>query len=228
MGTLKISNSLEDYIEAIAEIIEANGHAHAKDIAEKLKVKMPSVTNALQALSSQGLVSYQPHYPVELTPTGKRLGAEIIRRHKVLEKFFRDILKIAPEEAGKTACKIEHLVSGEVVDRFVVFSEAIQNRPDCEGLRKYLEETMPQVRAAVSDDLISLPELPPGKKALISRIGENVKGVKKFASLGLVNGAEIEMEGRTLLGNLLRIRILGSSLSLRASDAKNIWVTQLP
>ena len=56
---IEISSSLEDYLEAIATIIETNGHAHAKDIAEMLDVTMPSVTNALQALSARGLVLYR-------------------------------------------------------------------------------------------------------------------------------------------------------------------------
>ena len=60
----KISSSLEDYLEAIAEIIEDNGHAHTKDIADKLHVKMPSVTSALQTLSANGLIRYQSHAPV--------------------------------------------------------------------------------------------------------------------------------------------------------------------
>ena len=51
----KISSSLEDYLEVIAEILEQNKHAHTKDIADKLGIKMPSVTNALQTLSAKVL-----------------------------------------------------------------------------------------------------------------------------------------------------------------------------
>ena len=67
---MEISSSLEDYLEAIATIIETNGHAHAKDIAEMLGVTMPSVTNALQALSARGMLVYRSHLPVKLTATG--------------------------------------------------------------------------------------------------------------------------------------------------------------
>ena len=42
----QLTESLEDYLEAIAELIEIEGHAHAKEIAAKLNVKMPSVTGA--------------------------------------------------------------------------------------------------------------------------------------------------------------------------------------
>ena len=72
---MKISSSLEDYIEVISEIIEENGHAHTKDIADRLNVKMPSATKALQNLSEKKLIIYQSHNPVELTPEGAALGA---------------------------------------------------------------------------------------------------------------------------------------------------------
>ena len=48
-----ISSNLEDYLEAIAELVEINGHAHTKAIAEKLRITMPSVTNALQTLAAR-------------------------------------------------------------------------------------------------------------------------------------------------------------------------------
>lgn len=86
--TVDISSSLEDYLEAIAEIIEQKGHAHTKDIADRLKVKMPSVTNALQALSARGLINYQSHTPVELTTVGAETAAVIRHRHKVLKLKF--------------------------------------------------------------------------------------------------------------------------------------------
>ncbi|MBP5586310.1 MAG: hypothetical protein J6Y92_08165, partial [Lentisphaeria bacterium] len=46
----QLTESLEDYLEAIAELIAVEGHAHAKEIAAKLNVKMPSVTGALRQL----------------------------------------------------------------------------------------------------------------------------------------------------------------------------------
>ena len=60
-----ISSSLEDYLEAIADLIDANGHAHSKELADRLQVKMPSVTNALQALAARDLIEYRSHQPVD-------------------------------------------------------------------------------------------------------------------------------------------------------------------
>ena len=90
--TLRLSESLEDYLEAISELIAIEGHAHTKEIAEKLNVKMPSVTAALRQLDKMGCIVYNTHYPVQLTAVGKEIADQVVRRHRILKKFFGDIL----------------------------------------------------------------------------------------------------------------------------------------
>ena len=87
----KLSSSLEDYLEAIAELSLESGHAHSKEIAAKLGVKMPSVTEALRQLVDMGYIIYNVHYPVQLTSTGKAVAEEIVRRHRILKRFFTEI-----------------------------------------------------------------------------------------------------------------------------------------
>ena len=221
-----ISSSLEDYLEAIAEIIEHPGHAHTKDIADRLKVKMPSVTNALQALAARDLITYRSHAPVELTAAGTEMAAVIRHRHSVLKSFFRDVLKVDDEKADSSACRIEHVIGDTALARLVMLTEAIGSREDCAPLREYLQTTMPKVNPDSQEDLIPLSELPLDKSALVVRIAENLRDMKKFADLGLVPGTLVQMEGQAPFGNLLRVRVLGSSLSLRSDDAMFIWVKE--
>lgn len=227
MNKSSISSSLEDYLEAIAEITELNGHAHTKDIADKLNVKMPSVTNALQSLAARDLIVYQSHAPVELTAAGAELAAMIRHRHFVLKSFFRDVLKVEDDKADAAACRIEHVIGDTALARLILLTEAIGSREDCAPLREYLQNTMPKVTPDVQDDLIPLNQLPMDKSAVVVRIAENLRGLKKFADLGLVPGTLVQMEGKAPFGNLLRIRLLGSSLSLRSEDAMFIWVKEM-
>ncbi|MDD3886474.1 MAG: metal-dependent transcriptional regulator [Victivallaceae bacterium] len=225
MADNTISSSLEDYLEAIAEIIENNGHAHAKDIAERLSVKMPSVTNALQSLAARGLIKYSSHLPVEMTTRGSETAAVIRHRHGALKSFFSEILKIDDFEADGTACRIEHVISDAVLSRIVVLADAVRSRKDCAPLREYLDDAMPKV-SAEGDDLavIALDKLPRHVSAVVVSVDENLRGVKKFADLGLVSGTLLRVEGRAPFGDLLRIKVMGSSLSIRAGDAMHIWV----
>ena len=145
MRDMEISSSLEDYLEAIAEIIQDNEFAHTKDIAERLGVSMPSVSNALQALSLRNLIRYQPHVPVSLTRKGLELANVIRHRHQVMKCFFSDILKLDEQEADATACKIEHVLTEKSMARFLALTEAIRTRQDCRRLREFLAEQMPAI-----------------------------------------------------------------------------------
>ena len=100
-----------------------------KDIAKRLGVKMPTVTNMLKTLSERGLIEYEKYEYLELTQKGSDVGEEIDRRHHVLRTFLTDILGIDLEKADEEACKMEHAVGTATMDRFVAFMEFIQSCP---------------------------------------------------------------------------------------------------
>ena len=224
---IEISSSLEDYLEAIATIIETNGHAHAKDIAEMLDVTMPSVTNALQALAARGLVLYRSHLPVKLTASGSEKAAVIRRRHATLKRFFSELLKLEEDVADSAACKMEHAADELTLSRLTAMTEAIAEREDCAPLRKYLAETMPRIHPSEDADLVSLDQLPEGEIGVVVRVAESLRGIKKFADLGIVPGTLIQVDGTAPFGDLMRIRIMGSCLSIRSSDAMYIWLKRV-
>ena len=225
---IKISSSLEDYIEAISEIIEENDHAHTKDIAKKLNVKMPSVTNALQNLKTLGLIEYQSHTPVTLTPEGSRLGAMLRRRHYNIRMFFNKILQMELADADVLACKLEHIIGENVSSRLAFLAENIMESPEGEGLRKIIDTQMSSISSDNSSIPVLLADVAVGESCVISKIEESLKGIGRFADLGLVKGTLLTMEGRAPFGNLIRIRVMGASLSIRVQDAKHIWVKSVP
>ena len=83
-----LSESQEDYLEAIYNIVAEKGAARAKDIGQRLHVKSPSVTGALRALSERGLVNYAPYDLVTLTRKGQRIAREVVRSHQVIRDFL--------------------------------------------------------------------------------------------------------------------------------------------
>jgi DtxR family Mn-dependent transcriptional regulator len=124
-----LSESLEDYLEAIMHIEEEKRAARPKDIALHLGVSPPSVTAALQNLGSRGLVNYHPYDLVTLTPRGRRIARDVIRRHEGLRRFFIDILRIDEDEADRVACDMEHSVPPQVMDRLLTFIDFIADSP---------------------------------------------------------------------------------------------------
>ena len=74
----KLSASLEDYLEAILNLSNTEGHAHCTDIARTLNVAKPSVTGALRTLKEKGLADYEPYGSITLTTEGKKAAEKAL------------------------------------------------------------------------------------------------------------------------------------------------------
>lgn len=124
-----LSASLEDYLEAIYNIIREKKAVRAKDIAAKLNVSNASVTGALRALSKRNFLNYAPYDVITFTPEGEKIAGEIVRRHEILRDFLVKVLAVEYGKADDAACKLEHGVPADIIDRFVQFIEFIEICP---------------------------------------------------------------------------------------------------
>lgn len=130
--TEKLSESLEDYLEAIFNLLASKSVARSKDIAEELGVTRASVTGALRNLAEKGLIHYEPYGYVTLTEKGHRLAGRVVRRHEVLHSFFADILGLEEQISQKAACRAEHTLGPEIMKRLTLFIEFL-TRQDADG-----------------------------------------------------------------------------------------------
>ncbi len=128
-NTEGLSASLEDYLEVIYHLERSNRVARAKDIADQMNVQRASVTGALKALAGRGLVNYTRYSYITLTETGRKIAREVIRRHQTLKEFFMTTLQLGPEDAEANACRIEHAIAPEAIDRLVSFLEFMKLCP---------------------------------------------------------------------------------------------------
>ena len=124
-----ITPAMEDYLEAIYDLGKKKRAVRVKDIAKRLSVKMPTVTNMLKTLTRRGLIEYEKYEYLELTDKGDNVGREIHRKHKILCSFLTDILKIDHAKADDEACSMEHGISRNTLDRLVSFMEFLQSCP---------------------------------------------------------------------------------------------------
>ncbi len=113
----RLSQSAEDYLEAIGTLCQKNGQAQVSDIAEMLHVKKPSVTVAIRQLHEQGLVDYRSYAPVTLTEKGKIYAEKVMQAHSILTHFLRIAADMCPERADAIACELEHCLTYEEITR---------------------------------------------------------------------------------------------------------------
>lgn len=124
-----LSESLEDYLEVILELENANKVARAKDIAERLGVQRGSVTGALKGLGERKLINYEPYSYITLTPRGKKIAAKITKRHEVLKEFFARVLLVDDQRAEATACRMEHAIDDVTMTRLIEFIDYVFRCP---------------------------------------------------------------------------------------------------
>ena len=124
-----LSPSMEDYLEAVHGLVEQNRVARVRDIADILSVTMPSVTGALRKLSKKGLVNYDPHEVITLTPEGEALARKLAHTHRSIASFLTEILNIRPEIAEKNAGRMEHAIDDVVLTRLIRYIEFVEKCP---------------------------------------------------------------------------------------------------
>ena len=120
--SLTMSQSLEDYLEAIYKQISEGKNAQVVDIARMLSVKMPSVVRAMRELKRLGLVVQEPYAYIELTEKGRRVAHQVHSRHKLLSAFLMK-LGVSKRIADKDACLMEHILSAETIDAIRTYTE---------------------------------------------------------------------------------------------------------
>ena len=92
-----------------------------KDLADKLGVKLPTVSSAIFRLARLGLVKHEKRGYVTLTEKGKSLATALIDRHAIVKKFLVATLRLSEEKASQIACKIEHFLDDEVIESMEEF-----------------------------------------------------------------------------------------------------------
>lgn len=226
---MKLSRSLEDYLEAIYHIVAQKGVARPKEISGRLKVQAASVTGALRALAQQDLIHYEPYEAVRLTPRGREAARSVADRHRTIQEFLTDTLRMDPAQAQETACKMEHAVTPEVASGLAALTEVVAADA---GVRRALSRCLHRDR--VSQPLVREREEEQEVKRLsLCREGDRVVVVKiagsgaikkRLLEMGFTKRVEITIVKYAPLKDPMEVTVKGSHVSLRVCEAEQIQV----
>jgi DtxR family Mn-dependent transcriptional regulator len=126
----KLSQSLEDYLEAIYVVSQSKKVVRIKDVVQLMKVKTASVIGALKKLSQKGFVEHEHYGYIDLTPQGIKKATRIYDKHQVLSMFLTDFLGVNKEVAERDGCLIEHYISDETYERLIKLIRLLETEPD--------------------------------------------------------------------------------------------------
>ena len=103
------TETAQDYVEAVSDIVHRQGVCRVKDLAEHMGVSHVTVSRIVSRLLDERFVETEPYRPIRLTAKGERLAAESRRRHEIVLRFLR-ALGVPEPEAGPDAEGMEHHV----------------------------------------------------------------------------------------------------------------------
>jgi Mn-dependent DtxR family transcriptional regulator len=124
--SVDISESVEMYLEAILELEAKNSVVRSVDIARFLGVTKPSVNHAMTNLKNEGYILMEPYGDIVFTEKGRETAKHIHELHHVITDFLVNSLGISPEIAEADACRIEHVISPEVVQAMKEYNKKRQ------------------------------------------------------------------------------------------------------
>lgn len=111
------TETAEDYVEAIADVLAENGVCRANDLARRFAVSHVTVHRIVVRLQNEGLLITEPYQPIRLTSKGKRMAKDSRQRHELVYEFLLAV-GVDPETAENDAEGIEHHVSPATLGRF--------------------------------------------------------------------------------------------------------------
>jgi Mn-dependent DtxR family transcriptional regulator len=108
------SESTEDHLERIQELIDQKGYARVADLAASLRLSTSAVSNMVRRLARRGYVNYERYRGFTLTPTGRQVAHHVKARHKTLAEFL-EMVGLNAETVDREVEGIEHHLRPETL-----------------------------------------------------------------------------------------------------------------
>lgn len=231
------SKSIEDYLKALY-ILSRNGTLiSTSEIAEYFKIAPASVTEMLKKLARKGYVKYSPYHGASLTSKGLQTAEKMARKHRLLERFLHDVLRIKKDKVHLEADEMEHALSDDAEESLCRFLNHPDKCPDddkiipacnlpfssCEECvevhRKGLEEVGKR-----DQNLVSICSLKEGDQGKVSFIRGEHKVLQRLLDMGLIPGTNVNIVRVAPLKGPIEVGVRGSKVALGQDIASNVFI----
>jgi DtxR family Mn-dependent transcriptional regulator len=209
MATRELSHAVEDYAKAIYVLEErVGGPVTNNALADRLGVTPASASSMVKKLDGLGLVKHVPYRGVELSARGRRVALEVLRHHRLLERYLVEELGVPWDRVHDEAEVLEHVLSEDLEAR--IAAKLGDPRHDPHG------DPIPTLELEIEEEQTRpLAELEEGDEAVFSRVSDSdPEKLRYLHGRGIAPGMAVTVVGREPFGGPLRVRIDGREHAL--------------
>jgi DtxR family Mn-dependent transcriptional regulator len=215
-----LSESVEDYLRAIYELGRERESVTTGVLAERIGVAPASVTGMLKRLAEAGYLAHEPYRGTVLTETGRRLALEVLRHHRLIERYLAEALGVPWDQVHAEAHRWEHVLSEDLEDRM----DATLGYPatDPHG------SPIPARDGSIAELPIKrLADLAPAQSAVIAEVRDGDPELLRYlGGLGLYPGVEVTVIARAPLDGPWTIDVAGDRHFVGHAVATNVFVRE--
>lgn len=183
------------------------------EVATYMCVSAGSASTMIKKLAELGLVQHTPYQGIRLTDFGEKIAKQLTRAHRILEVFLVDHLELPWNDVHELACKLEHYISEDIIDK-------INHKM---GGPKRCPHGNP-VNADDPDPSTRLGDAKPGRLRVYRISDERVEFLQHLEQMGLLPGTEFEALGSTAIDSLIHLTVDGKPWTVGAEVARHLWV----
>ena len=212
------TRSQEDYLKALYLLRGDQRPVPTRELAQRLGISSPSVSEMVARLTAQGLVEHDRYRGQQLTKEGRKVALELVRHHRLLEMFLVEVLGYTWDEVHDEAERLEHVISERMEAR--IFE--LLGRPELDPHGHAIPSLAGKVRP-LSDRALS--DCRAGEKVRVQRVSdEDPALLRELERRGLVPGTRIEVLLASEFESPIECRIKGRRVSIPLGLARGVYV----
>jgi len=214
------TRSQQDYLKALYLLGGGDSPVPTRELAQRLGISSPSVSEMVNRLSSQGLVEHDRYRGQQLTREGRKVALELVRHHRLLEMFLVQVLGYSLDEVHEEAERLEHVISERMEQR--IFD--LLGRPELDPHGHAIPTLTGKVRP-VSNRPLS--ECRAGEKVVVQGVSDDDPGkLRELERRGLLPGTRLAVLATSKFEGPIEVRLRGRRESVPLGLARAIFVTE--
>lgn len=217
---VRLTRAQEDYLKSLYLLGGGERPVPTGELAQRLGISSPSVSEMVTRLSAQGLVEHDRYKGQQLTREGRKVALELVRHHRLLEMFLVRVLGYTWDEVHDEAERLEHVISERMEQR--IFE--LLGRPELDPHGHAIPTLGGKVRA-VSHRALS--EAGAGERLIVQGVSDDDAGkLRELQRRGLLPGTRITVVAGSEFEGPVEVKIKGRRSSVPLGLARAIFVTE--